>query len=123
VSATVVDHVTQRDAALRKANATRLSIAAVRRRAQRGEITLSDLMLYPRPEFEQVPLVDVVRLVMTRRHGPALEGLGRAALRDGVNLMLPMGHASLRTRMWVAENVLWQRHRRDARNLDVGVRP
>lgn len=89
------------------------SIGTRRRRAQvradmvAGRLTLQDVLVPPHPAVAELPLVDVVRLQWSaagRRATPALEELGKSALRDRVNLMMAAGRASGYSRAWVAEH-------------------
>jgi hypothetical protein len=79
--------------------------AEVRRDLTTGRRTLHDVLLDP--AVADLALAEVVRLQWTasrRRAVPALEELGRLAVRDRVNLMMAVGRASGYSRAWVAEH-------------------
>ncbi len=80
--------------------------AAVRAALRSGTLTLQDAMTSPPPELLRDPLIDVLRhgRGCCRRSPAWMEKLGREAVRDGVNLMVPLGRASARSRAWVAEH-------------------
>ncbi len=93
--------------ALGMANESRMAKAGVKARLRSGSLSLADVMNDPPPELARALLIDVIR--WTRSYGrggrgPAIEALGRHALRDHVNLMVPLGEASQRSRTWVAEH-------------------
>lgn len=95
----------QREAARLSANDKRRAVAATRQRLQSGTLTLADAMSNPPDELLRYPLIDVIRF--TRRSlrpgGGSFVAIGRQAIRDDVNLMVPLGRASARSRAWVAE--------------------
>jgi hypothetical protein len=103
MSATI-DAVDQPTQALQVANAKRIAMAALRRRLRTERGALADVMLNPPAVLENVAIVDVVRLAYSKRSGRMMQLLGREACRDNVNLLMPLGCASLRTRRWVAEH-------------------
>lgn len=83
--------------------------AEIRRRLRTGQLSLTELVSDPPPEMEGVVLVDVLRMLRdtNRERGQAsLAAIGRRAVVDGVNLMVPLGTASARSRAWVAEHGL-----------------
>jgi hypothetical protein len=98
----------QRMAALEVANSKRLRKAELRRRLVSERGALRDVLLDPPPEFAHMPIIDVVRLAQTSRAAKSLQRLGRLAVRDRVNLLMPLGSASLRTREWTAEHAQWK---------------
>jgi hypothetical protein len=109
VSATT--DVLQRDAALKRANDRRMGIARLREQIRRGEVTLAEILADPPDLIENWTCADVVRLQWSRRAStPAMERLGRLAVRDRVNLFMPMGRTSLATRAWVARHASWNVH-------------
>lgn len=85
----------------------------VRRQLRSGELPLGEAMASPPEPLLDAALIDVIRWSRSNRsHGSrrSLEVIGRAALRDNVNLMMPLGRASERSRTWVAEHGgLWWR--------------
>jgi hypothetical protein len=102
--------VTQRDLALKAATEQRMRISSIRRRARSGDLTLNELILDPPDELAHMPCVDVVRLTLRSHHSTAgLQRLGRLAVRDGINLLMPVGGTSARTRAWIAEHADWHR--------------
>lgn len=97
--------------ALEAANAKRARMTAIRRQAREGRHGLEALLLDPPPEIARLPMIDVVRMSRSGSASrTAMERLGRMALRDDVNLMMPIGRASVRTRRWVVEHALWNFH-------------
>jgi hypothetical protein len=97
--------------ALSLANRQRVEIAEPKRRIRCREITLVDLLEDPPGCIAEYGLIDVVRLGYQSggryKATPAITTLGRDAVRDGVNLLWPIGKASLRSRRWVAVHVVW----------------
>lgn len=81
--------------------------AVVRRDLGSGRLSLHDVLVPVHPAIADLVLADVVRLQWRsagRRAVPALEELGRYALRDRVNLMVAASRASGYSRAWVAEH-------------------
>ena len=97
----------QRAAALAAANTRRHRLAELRRQARTGQAGLTGLLLDPPVELRDVLLVDVVRMSRSQRMSSGIARLGRLAVRDGINLLIPLGQASQRTRAWVAEHACW----------------
>lgn len=95
----------QRNEALRLANVKRTDLKDVKYALRSGRLSLTDAMLTRPDVLGHALLIDVIR--WTRRQGrgrrPALTDIGKQALRDHVNLMVPLDEASLRSREWVAE--------------------
>jgi len=106
--------LTGRPPSLEAANVRRQQTAVVRRalRLDRGE--LARVLADPPECLHRLTLIDVVMLCLaSRRTQPrAIALLGRMALRDGVNLLLPVGRASPATRQWLADRVSWTRNGR-----------
>lgn len=103
-------NVTQRDLALKAATERRMRISEIRRRARQGDVTLNELILDPPDELTSMLCIDVVRLTLRSQHSTAgLQRLGRLAVRDGINLLMPVGGTSARTRAWIAEHADWHR--------------
>ena len=94
--------------ALNMANDKRARITELRHRIASNRAALDEVLLDPPEALERMAIADVVRLAYSQRSGAAMERLGRLALRDGVNLMMPLGRASLRSREWVAEHAAWR---------------
>lgn len=87
-----------------QSSALRKERSEVRRAIRTGVLTLEAVMSDPPPALAGVLLIDVVRLGYRYRTAESVTELGRLALRAGVNLMIPLGVASERSRRWVAEN-------------------
>jgi hypothetical protein len=85
-------------------NALRKERSDARRALRTGALSMEAVMRDPPPALAGVPLIDVVRLGYRYRNGGAITEIGRMALRDGVNLMMPLGTASVRSREWVARH-------------------
>jgi glucose-6-phosphate dehydrogenase assembly protein OpcA len=100
----------QRMIALERANEKRSRAAHLRRRLAGERGALRAVLLDPPEEFAQVAIIDVVRLAYSKRSAKSLARLGRLAVRDRVNLMMPLGEASLRTREWTADHAEWHWH-------------
>jgi hypothetical protein len=104
-----VSPIEQRMAALEVANSKRLRGAELRRRLASERGALREVLLNPPAEFQHLAIIDVVRLAYTRpRASKSIERLGRLAVRDRVNLLMPLGAASVRTREWTAEHAEWR---------------
>lgn len=80
----------------------RYARAELRRQLRRGAVTLADVMETRPPEAADYLLIDIIRWVYYAPRRANVEEIGRAALRDGVNLMMPLSRASVRSRAWVA---------------------
>lgn len=103
--------VEERDRRLRLANDKRLRVAALRQQMRTGQVTLTQVLMDPPEELSGYTILDVLRFPRStdRYQGSAgLTRLGRMALRDGVNLAIPLGEASARTRAWAAEHGMRQ---------------
>ncbi len=96
----------QRAHALRQANHIRRERADLKAAMRDGTVTLDDLLMTPHPAVVDTPLIDVLlwRRRATRMQAPALARLGERAVRDRVNLLLPVGAASERVRAWCVVN-------------------
>ncbi len=114
----------QHIAALATANERRMRIAALKSGIRSGDITLAEIMANPPEILSNWSCADVIRARYSSRHAiPSLERLGRLAVRDRVNLLVPLGRASARTRTWVAEHATWDIRTNGAhRRLYVEVR-
>lgn len=94
----------QRLDALERANVKRLARADYRRRLPGDADLLRAVLLDPPDDLKAVRLHEIVawsrkdRCARTR----GIESLGRRAVVHGVNLMMPLGRASLRSREWLA---------------------
>jgi hypothetical protein len=93
--------VPQHMQALQRGNELRGRRAEAKRRLRSGDLSLADAMGDPPPEIAGMLLIDVIRALGTSRRA-SLQDLGRMAIADRVNLMVPLGGASARSRAWVA---------------------
>lgn len=91
--------------ALDRANVIRGQIAKTRADLRNGRVSVGELALSPPEHLLLTPMYEVARLRTpdSRDARRRLEELGRRALRDRVNLMVPLGRASTRSREWLAE--------------------
>lgn len=108
----------QRHEALTRANARRSDLATAKRALRDGTLTLHDAMMNPPQALKTVLLIDVIRQIRTQkvRSGAAVQLLGRMAVRDDVNLLVPVGKASPRSREWVARHgELWMHKKAERR--------
>jgi hypothetical protein len=104
----------QRTAARRLADQNRRVNVELRRRVKTGEVTIAEILANPPAHWAHVPMIDVIRRVRGRRVWGSgttwLERLGRAAVRDDVNVFMPVGRASTRSRermiRYAAENLI-----------------
>ena len=97
----------QRDAALKNANAKRTEIADVRRRARRNPQFVVDTLMAPPECVHHITVLEL--LTMARVNGmraDAIEHVGGRAVEDDINLLVPLGRASTRTRYWACVNGL-----------------
>ena len=96
----------QRARALTEANAQRARQAQLRSDMIAGRLTLAEIMAQPPPDLARTMLIDVIRMmrssVSARRSSPVMTRIGREAVAAGVNLLVPLGDASVRSRAWVA---------------------
>lgn len=95
----------QRQHAIQKANRIREQRHTIKQDLQAGTLTLNDILTGPHPAVADTPLLDV--MLWARKRGmqaPGLARVGERAIADRVNLLLPVGSASLRVRKWCAEN-------------------
>jgi hypothetical protein len=101
----------ERALALEHAQTTRLEVVELRRRIRRGEVALVDLLDDPPACIHGMGLVDVLRFSYTgsgrARIPRRIESLGREAARDGINLLVPIERASMRTRRWLVVRASW----------------
>jgi hypothetical protein len=103
--ATAATHDDQREAAMLLANQARTNRATVKRNLRNGTLTLTDAMLNPPHELRNTLLIDVIRWTIRKRSSTAaLAVIGKQAVRDNINLMVPLGSASVMSRAWVAEH-------------------
>jgi hypothetical protein len=96
----------QRSAALVLANERRAQIAAAKRDLRSGVLSLDDVLSNPPDALASVALVDLIRWCRSRsplQRQSSLIRIGRRAVSDNVNLLVPLGEASVRSRDWVAE--------------------
>lgn len=93
--------------ALESANQKRMAIKDVKAALRSGELSLESVLLSPPAELERFPIIDVVRIArgVSGQSAPSwFQRMGRLAAIEQVNLLMPLGDASLRTRRWV---ILW----------------
>lgn len=98
----MIDLVEQRAEARKASAVKRGRIAELRKHVQAGRVGVDVLLLEPPALIAHMALVDVMGLARPDRCGPWREGIGRAAVRDGVNVLVPVGKASRVTREWAA---------------------
>lgn len=97
----------QRTTALQVANARRLQTALMKKQLRTGALPLTTVMSAPPELLAGTPLIDIVRWAYaSNRRTAAIEQLGRQAVIDNVNLMVPLGRASAKSRAWVARQGL-----------------
>ena len=94
--------VEQRQAAIVKANEVRRARLELKDGLRAGTITLDDILLAgPHPAVLRTPLLDVMMWGKAGRlQSRGLAILGERALDARVNLLLPVGQASVRMRAW-----------------------
>lgn len=92
--------------ALSSAQARRMRLTTLRRDLRAGRVSLTDLMLDPPADMENVILSDVLRWLGCGGSSSRIRSLGKWAVRDSVNLLQTVGEASAFSRAWVAENGL-----------------
>lgn len=95
----------RRDAGI-TSNIVRTELAGIYRDLRAGITTLDIVLADPPDALKRQLLIDVIRRgtrSSSGRRGTSITLIGRQALKDGVNLMLPVDKASARTRAWVAE--------------------
>ena len=97
----------QRRDALASANHNRLKITDLRKRLTSEHGMMREVMENPPPELASYALVDVVRLMHSQRCSKSIQRLGAMAIHHRINLMIPLGKASLASRRWVARNAEW----------------
>jgi hypothetical protein len=96
----------QRRGALVMANDKRAQVAALRRGARAGTVSVPSLLMDPPAALGHIAVIDV--MLMSRASIPSQAyrrkaKLGRWAVADGVNLLVALGDASERTRQWAAK--------------------
>lgn len=93
----------QRQLATERSAAKRRAKAEIRRAVRAGEMSLAEVLLDQPPCMTTVRLLDLLDLVPNL--GPrVITTIGRRAVRDGINLAVPLGHASSRSRVWLVEH-------------------
>lgn len=96
----------QRRAHLSLANRRRAEVGEARAALRSGALPLEDVMADPPAALAAVALVDVIRWCRSTAPSqgrPAVVQIGQQAVRDDVNLLVPLGEASARSRAWVAQ--------------------
>lgn len=106
----------QRTAALKKAQAIRSEKARLCATVRGNPEALAALILDPPDALANIRLFELARMSRRDRcnRSPGIEGLGRRALIARVNLMVPLGRASVRSREWLAADPFVTGHRRSA---------
>jgi hypothetical protein len=102
-----MDALAQRRDAIDKANAIRTARAQIKKQVQAGEITVAGLMADPPDVLSSMAVCDVIRFAHKSHRGSDtwwFENLGKHAAIERVNLCVPLGRASVRTRAWIATN-------------------
>lgn len=74
--------------------------AKVRRDLQTGAKTLADVLVDPPACLHAMAVLDVMRMVHIGGSRSWQHRTGASAVYDGVNLLVTVGQASLRTREW-----------------------
>jgi hypothetical protein len=93
-----------REEASRRSATKRRAAADLRRALRDGDVSLAEVLLDPPECLAHLPIFQV--LTMGRSLGPRkLQYLNTWAMREFVNLAVPLGQASKRSRKWCAENV------------------
>jgi hypothetical protein len=95
--------------ALERAQAVRLGRVARKREAFQQPAVIRGWLNDPPEDLLSAPLLDLIQWTRSRgrqRH-PSIVQINAEAVRAGVNLMMPLGRASVRSRAWVAEHGLW----------------
>lgn len=112
---TVKEREAQRTAALKSANQRRIAMAGIRSDLRKGSIDLASILNDPPADLEDTLLVDLLRWAAKDRRAPSrMTALGRKAVNENINLLLPISKASIRTRSWVIDNGSFRLHRRAA---------
>lgn len=99
----------QRRTAIRKATAVRSQRANLKRDLRDGRITLDEILGAPHPAAASATLLDVLQWTRWPNgfRPTALERIGKQAVGAKVNLLLPVGRASLATRAWCVTAAEW----------------
>lgn len=97
----------QRHDALVRANHKRVTRAFYKKCVLDGRVNARDLVLDPPVELHGMTLLAVLSMTKAKRMncGVWSEKLGKAALRVGVNLLVPVERASTASREWAADHV------------------
>ena len=105
--------MTQALEALEVGQRLRLARAKLFRRVRDGDLSMAVLLADPPAEIAQITLLDVVcKSSRCPRGLLALDALGAAALRDNINLLVPVERASTRQREWLASRLVRSAHGR-----------
>lgn len=108
IDRTPADHRTQAREALAIANVKRSAIREIKRQVQVGELVLADLLRDPPPALAHMSVFEVMMLRRQLRgqsSDAARQKIGGRAVADQVNVLIPLGRASQRTRNWAADNL------------------
>ena len=112
----------QRTQALANALTARQHTYRLRDQIQAGTVSITTILTSPPPEIHRLTLLDVMAMTRPRaQRSRWQENLGHAAVRDGVNLLAPMGRLSQRDREW-AVNTLTPKPRKKAPLTPTGKR-
>lgn len=106
--ATVTEHL---DTARARSAHVKTERARIKKALATGDLSLEDVLMDPSSEVVGMAVIDVIRATRReQRFGPSLWHINGLAVRAGVNLMIPVGKASLRTREWaVMHGGMWAR--------------
>jgi hypothetical protein len=108
----------QRVTALKTANVKRIDVAR-HKRSMRGNAKAVIDALEERPDdLAHIPVVELLAWARTcGLRSATMEKVGRRAVADGVNLLVPLGRASSHTRQWAMDYGLEhvRRRRSDAK--------
>jgi acetolactate synthase regulatory subunit len=85
-------------------NAARTERSVIRRQLRMGETSLSVILRDPPQPMAKDPLFDVLKWVRHRGHRWLID-VNRRAILEGVNLAVPLGQASERSRRWLVEEI------------------
>jgi hypothetical protein len=95
--------------ALERAQHVRLVQAARKREAYQSPATVRAWLHEPPDDLRTAPLLDLIQWTRSRgrRRHPSIVHVNAEAVRAGVNLLVPLGRASQRSREWVSEHGMW----------------
>jgi len=112
----------QRRAALVTANKRRKAVAEIRAEISASRENACRVLLDPPEPALGLAVIEVLVLARSSLgwRSAGVKEIGARALRDNVNVLVPLGEASQRTREWAAtEGMVWARGaRRSARECE-----